>query len=68
MSGDSRKDFILATASNYFGTSNEGSLADNGALNSFLDDGNVSVLAAKLDNSKKVILSNKVTQSLVLNV
>ncbi len=62
MSGDSRKDFILATAGNYFGISAKeyGALADNGTLNSFLDDGNVSVLAAKLDNSKKIVLANKV--------
>ena len=61
MSGDSRKDFILATTGNYFGIQDDGSLANNKALNSFLDDGNVSVLAAKLDNSKKVIVTNKVT-------
>ena len=60
MSGDSRKDFVLATAGNYFGITNDGSLANNPALNSFLDDGSVSVLAAKLDNSKKIILTNKV--------
>ena len=60
MSGDSRKEFILATTVNYFGIQNDGSLADNRAINAFLDDGNVSVLAAKLDNSKKVILANKV--------
>ena len=63
MSGDSRKDFVLATTGNYFGIApSDASLAKNTALNSFLDDGNVSVLVAKLDNSKKVILSNKVTQ------
>ncbi len=62
MGGDSRKDFVLATAGNYFGVSSQDSAAlqDDASLNSFLDDGSVSVLAAKLDNNKKIIFSNKV--------
>lgn len=64
MSGDSRKEFILATAGNYFSLSaKDDNLAENAdapAVNSFLDDGSVSVLAAKMSNSKKVIFANKV--------
>lgn len=60
-SGDSRKDFIVQTTANYFGiASSDGALTkvfDSKELNTFLDDGNSSVLAAKYDNhqGKKLI-------------
>lgn len=70
MSGDSRKDFILTTTANYFAVpANDGALKnlpDSAALNSFLDDGNASVLAGRLDPKsrvKLVMFSNKVTCS-----
>lgn len=48
MSGDSRKDFILATIGNFFGySSSDGAvchIADSKELNSFLDDGNCMLL------------------------
>lgn len=70
MPGDSRKDFILATTANYFAVDvNDGSLKnlpDSPALNSFLDDGNASVLGGKLDPKSRVKLvtfANKVSMS-----
>lgn len=49
MSGDSRKDFVLATIGNFFGySSSDGAIShitDSKELNSFLDDGNCMVLA-----------------------
>lgn len=49
MSGDSRKDFILATVGNFFGYANsDGAIShilDSKELNRFLDDGNSMVLA-----------------------
>lgn len=49
MSGDSRKDFILATIGNFFSySSSDGAvshIAESKELNSFLDDGNCMVLA-----------------------
>lgn len=60
MSGDSRKDFILATTANYFAVpvndSSLKNLPDSPALNSFLDDGNANVLAGKLDPKSRVKL------------
>ena len=63
--GDSRKEFLLATAGNFFGVSvSDGSIShahDSAALNSFLDDGSVSVLAASQPGGVgKVEFSNKV--------
>ena len=50
MSGDSRKDFVLATIGNHFGFSvSDGAMShisDSSELNRFLDDGGCSVLAA----------------------
>jgi dynein heavy chain 2 len=67
MSGDSRKDFVLATTANHFGVQvNDASLKnlpDSPALNSFLDDGNASVLSGRLDPKSRIKLlmfSNKV--------
>ncbi|ESO93665.1 hypothetical protein LOTGIDRAFT_209197 [Lottia gigantea] len=66
MPGDSRKQFLLATAANYFSLPiNDnvlGSLQNSSALNSFLDDGNCSVLSASKDNKsgQSFQLSNKV--------
>lgn len=67
MSGDSRKDFVLATTANHFAVPiNDGSmknLQDSAALNSFLDDGNASVLAGRFDPKSRIKLltySNKV--------
>ena len=49
MSGDSRKDFVLATIGNFFGySSSDGAVShitDSKELNNFLDDGNCMVLA-----------------------
>ncbi|KAK6172722.1 hypothetical protein SNE40_016326 [Patella caerulea] len=66
MPGDSRKQFVLTTAANYFTVPlNDTSLANlqnSSALNSFLDDGNVSVLSVKKDakGGQSISLSNKV--------
>ncbi|XP_065833043.1 cytoplasmic dynein 2 heavy chain 1-like isoform X2 [Oscarella lobularis] len=64
MSDDSRKAFVLATTSNYFGVSSaDASIVDlttSTALNSFLDDGNVPLLAARREGAKKIGLSNKI--------
>ena len=66
MSGDSRKDFVLATTGNFFSIPVSDSaisgLSDAGALNTFLDDGNCSVLAARCVE-KKVSLTNKVNHN-----
>ncbi|XP_076446844.1 LOW QUALITY PROTEIN: cytoplasmic dynein 2 heavy chain 1-like [Babylonia areolata] len=65
-SGDSRKDFILVTVANYFGLGPEDAavtdLLTEPSLNAFLDDGNVSVLAGKLEDrgGKRVDFQNKV--------
>ena len=61
MSGDTRKDFILATIGNFFGySSSDGAvshISDSKELNSFLDDGNCMVLAlhAELTQGVKLI-------------
>lgn len=61
MSGDSRKDFLVATIGNFFGyASTDGAvshIADSRELNSFLDDGSCSVLAthAELTQGVKLI-------------
>lgn len=51
MSGDARKDYLLATIGNHFGYSvSDGSVAHiptSPEMNSFLDDGNCSLLAAR---------------------
>ena len=69
-SGDSRKDFIVATTSNYFGIQSSDSVLNevhsSKELNIFLDDGNSPVLAAKYDvhqGKKTVNLSNHVEPS-----
>ena len=64
MSGkDSRKDFVLATIGNFYGMGTSDTAVSvcygDSALNSFLDDGNVSVLVAKQDG-KKLSMLNKV--------
>ncbi|CAL1541204.1 unnamed protein product [Lymnaea stagnalis] len=66
MPGDSRKDFILVTAANYFGVLiNDNaitSLFNAPSLNNFLDDGNTMVLAGKIDpkKEKKIEFQNRV--------
>lgn len=66
MAGDSRKAFILATTGNYFGlqtTDDALKKSDNSsALNNFLDDGNVSVLAGKHPD-KRIVFENKVPKN-----
>ena len=51
MSGDSRKDFLLATTADFFGVSAEEPnmmiLLTTNELNNFLDDGNCNVLVAR---------------------
>lgn len=60
-SGDTRKDFILATTGNYFGIPASdaalGQVQDSKELNAFLDDGNCSILAARYDRhqGRKII-------------
>lgn len=60
MSGDSRKDFVLATISNFFGYAiNDGAVShivDSKELNSFLDDGNCMVLATHAELTQDVRL------------
>lgn len=60
MAGDSRKDFILATIGNHFGYSvSDGAVAhvrDSKEINTFLDDGNCSVLSSKLELTQGVKL------------
>lgn len=50
MAGDSRKSYIVSTTGNHFGLNTSdvamASLSNHPALNSFLDDGSVGVLAA----------------------
>ena len=68
MPGDSRKDFILVTVANYFGTAINDQAITNlfnaQSLNAFLDDGNISILAGKLDqkNGKRIEFQNKVSK------
>ncbi len=65
--GDVRKDFLLATVANYFGTPVRDqaveSLRSSDHLNSFLDDANANVLAASVeklgDGSTKIHMDNK---------
>lgn len=63
MAGDSRKDYLLTTTANYFGVavsdSSITSLADSRSLNNFLDDGNATVLAGKIEG-KRINYYNKV--------
>lgn len=60
MSGDSRKDFILATVGNYFGYSvTDGAVSHilaSRELNTFLDDGNCTVLATHAELTQDVRL------------
>ena len=62
--GDSRKDFVLTTTANFFGIApNDGEITKNQnapAINTFLDDGSASVLAARSEG-KTVAFSNKVS-------
>lgn len=69
-SGDTRKDFLVATTGNYFGIQGSDSVLDDvrssKELNIFLDDGNSPVLAAKYDTHqghKSIKLSNNVEPS-----
>ena len=58
MSGDSRKDFILATIGNFFSVSVSNGMVkhifESAELNAFLDDGNCSVLAARLELTQDI--------------
>lgn len=60
MSGDTRKEFILATIGNHFGyTVSDGAVAHIPAsfeINTFLDDGNCSLLAARQELTSGVEL------------
>ena len=60
MSGDSRKDFLLATIGNFFGyASADGAvshIADSKELNTFLDDGSCAVLATHAELTQDVKL------------
>jgi dynein heavy chain 2 len=63
MPGDSRKEFVLATAANFFGLPGSDpaitNCSDSSALNGFLDDGGTAVLAGRMEG-KKLALLNKV--------
>ncbi|KAK3100036.1 hypothetical protein FSP39_013759 [Pinctada imbricata] len=68
--GDSRKDYLLATTANYFSLGvNDASitaLSDSVALNNFLDDGNATLLSAKIEtrgNARRLAYSNKMDPS-----
>lgn len=70
MPGDSRKDFILVTVANYFGVAISDSAITNlfnaHPLNSFLDDGNISILAGKVDpksGGRRIDFQNKVCKN-----
>ena len=73
MSGDSRKEFILTTTANYFAVqATDGSiqaLRNAPALNSFLDDGNATVLAGRFEirggKAKGFTFSNKVGETVL---
>lgn len=60
MSGDSRKDFLLATIGNFFGyATTDGAVShiiDSRELNNFLDDGSCSVLATRAELTQDVKL------------
>lgn len=67
--GDSRKDYILATTANYFGLGVSDAaitaLQDSTALNSFLDDGNIDLCTGRIEtrgSTKRLGFSNKVLQ------
>lgn len=69
-SGDVRKDFVVATTGNYFGIQSSDSVLNDvrssKELNTFLDDGNSPILAAKYDThqgNKTIKLSNHVEPS-----
>ncbi|XP_025088458.1 cytoplasmic dynein 2 heavy chain 1-like isoform X3 [Pomacea canaliculata] len=68
MPGDSRKDFILVTVANYFAVPINDTAITNlfnaQPLNGFLDDGNISVLAGKIDQrgGRKIDLQNQIDQ------
>lgn len=56
MVDDSRKSFILTTTANYFGLErNSPALSTSGKLDSFLDDGNEAVLAARYERREKKV-------------
>lgn len=66
--GDSRKEYLLTTVGGHFSLSPDElevqGLFDSSALNSFLDDGNITSLTASVsssDKDRKVTLSNKVS-------
>ena len=73
MPGDSRKDFILVTVANYFGIPINDQAITNlfnaQPLNAFLDDGNISILAAKVEqkNAKRIEFLNKVSTVFNMN-
>ena len=58
MSGDSRKDFLVATIGNHFGYyTGDGAVShiyDSAELNAFLDDGNCGVLGARVELTQDV--------------
>ena len=64
MSGDSRKEFILAAFANFFDLEvNDPSVSkcyENTSINNFLDDGNVLVLVVR-QGKGNLIVSNRVS-------
>ena len=66
MSGDVRKDFVIATVSNYFSTpvANLAKLTNTKEINNFLDDGNQYVLVAlKRNNGNGIQLFSDLTSN-----
>lgn len=68
--GDSRKDYILATTANYFGLGVTDAaitaLQDSTPLNNFLDDGNIDLCAGRIEtrgSTKRLGFSNKVNST-----
>ncbi len=62
MPEDTRKTHVLTTVANYFGVEQNSlsALADNRALNSFLDDTNCPLLSATRGQKNQVDLFNEV--------
>ena len=73
MSGDARKDYLLATIGNHFGYSiSDGAVAhipSSQEMNSFLDDGNCSLLATRqeLTGGVELIQVNEINYSINLD-
>lgn len=72
MAGDSRKEFVLATIGNHFGYSvTDGTvvhISDSNELNTFLDDGNCLLLAARLELTQGIKLIQVIMSKINVNL